>query len=90
MTGVEVPETQYANSGDLSIAYQVLGDGPMDVVYVSGFISHQELAWEMPFQLPIHRMSAFARLNDDVIDLIEEFLTGHRGRAEWTILEATK
>ncbi len=62
MTLPEMPETQYAQSGDLSIAYQVLGDGPMDVVYVSGFISHQELAWEMPYQLPIHRLSAFARL----------------------------
>ena len=61
MTSIEMPETQYAQSGDLSIAYQLLGDGPIDVVYVSGFISHQELAWELPI-VPIRRIASFARL----------------------------
>jgi hypothetical protein len=41
---VDVPETRYATSGDVSIAYQVTGDGPFDVVWVQGFISHVELA----------------------------------------------
>jgi len=62
MTEFEMPETQYAQSGDLSIAYQVLGDGPMDVVFVSGFISHQELMWEMPARVPIVQVASFARL----------------------------
>jgi hypothetical protein len=39
-------ETRYARSGDVSIAYQVTGDGPFDVVYVSSFVSHVELAWD--------------------------------------------
>ena len=42
----EIPETQYAQSGDLSIAYQIFGQGRRDLVYVPGIISHIELAWE--------------------------------------------
>ena len=57
------PKTKYARSGDVSIAYQVIGDGPIDVIYVPGFISHVELSWEMP---PIvhmfERITSFARL----------------------------
>ena len=41
-----VPQTRYARSGDVMIAYQVLGGGPPDVVYVPGAISHVELQWE--------------------------------------------
>ncbi|MDP1804351.1 MAG: alpha/beta hydrolase, partial [Acidimicrobiales bacterium] len=40
------PETRYASSGDLSIAYQVVGDGEVDLVYVPGWVSHVELQWE--------------------------------------------
>ncbi len=57
------PKTQYARSGDVSIAYQVIGDGPIDIVYVPGFISHVELAWEMPPVVHmIERLTSFARL----------------------------
>src|SRR5262245_33503297 len=42
------PETYYARSGDVSIAYQVLGDGPFDLVFVPGFVSHLELRWSLP------------------------------------------
>jgi hypothetical protein len=62
MTEWEMPETRYAQSGDLSIAYQVLGDGPIDVVFVSGFISHQELRWEGALKLPVNRVADYARL----------------------------
>jgi class 3 adenylate cyclase len=41
-----VPETQYAKSGDVHIAYQVWGDGPLNLVFVPGWISHVELIWE--------------------------------------------
>jgi len=41
-----IPDTQYAQSGDLSIAYQIVGQGRRDLVYVPGMISHIELAWE--------------------------------------------
>jgi class 3 adenylate cyclase len=42
------PETRYAKSGDVSIAYQVVGEGEHDIVWVPGFISNVELAWEWP------------------------------------------
>lgn len=42
------PETRYAKSGDVHIAYQVTGDGPLDLVFVPGFVSHVELQWEDP------------------------------------------
>jgi pimeloyl-ACP methyl ester carboxylesterase len=42
---VGTPVTQYARSGDLSIAYQVTGEGPFDLVFVPGSISHVELEW---------------------------------------------
>jgi class 3 adenylate cyclase/pimeloyl-ACP methyl ester carboxylesterase len=45
---MEIPETRYAKSGDLSIAYQVFGNGPRDIVFVPGFISHCDLSWETP------------------------------------------
>ena len=42
-------ETRYARSEDgTSIAYQVHGEGPLDLVFVTGFVSHVELSWEEP------------------------------------------
>jgi class 3 adenylate cyclase len=57
------PETRYARSGDVSIAYQVVGDGPFDVVLVPS-MSHVELAWTMADhegEIP-RRLASFARL----------------------------
>ncbi len=57
------PRTQFARSGDVSVAYQVVGDGPFDIVYVPGFISHVELIWEFPGAVHlIQRLASFARL----------------------------
>jgi len=57
------PETRYARSGDVSIAYQVTGDGPFDVVHVPGFVSHVEFAWEVPGMAAFNRrFSSFCRL----------------------------
>ncbi|MDF2093476.1 adenylate/guanylate cyclase domain-containing protein [Knoellia sp. 3-2P3] len=57
------PQTRYARSGDLSIAYQVVGDGPHDVVLAPGFVSHVELAWEQPaLRRFLLRLAAFSRL----------------------------
>jgi pimeloyl-ACP methyl ester carboxylesterase len=57
------PETQYARSGDIHIAYQVTGDGPIDLVYVPGWVSHLEHAWEYPpYARCLHRLGSFARL----------------------------
>jgi class 3 adenylate cyclase/esterase/lipase len=58
-----VPQTRYARSGGLSIAYQVAGDGPIDIVLVQGFVSHVELAWETPAFAPIYeRLASIGRL----------------------------
>ena len=57
------PPTQYAKSGDASIAYQVVGDGPLDLVLVLGFATHLELQWESPaFARFFERLSSFSRL----------------------------
>ena len=45
---MDPPETRYAKSGEVRIAYQVVGRGPLDLVYVPGFVSNIELFWEMP------------------------------------------
>src|SRR5262245_11838269 len=55
-------KTRYAKS-DVSIAYQVIGDGPLDLVWVPGFVSHVELIWEEPrFARFLRRLSSFSRL----------------------------
>jgi pimeloyl-ACP methyl ester carboxylesterase len=41
-----MPDTRYARSGDVMIAYQVLGEGPFDVIIAPGTVSHVELQWE--------------------------------------------
>jgi pimeloyl-ACP methyl ester carboxylesterase len=43
-----VAETSYAPCGDLSLAYQVFGDGPVELVFVGPFVSHIELFWTVP------------------------------------------
>jgi len=57
------PETRYAKSGPVSVAYQVIGDGPVDLVLVPGFVSHVEVAWEEPrLARFLTRLASFARL----------------------------
>ncbi len=57
------PETRYANSGGLHIAYQVVGDGPFDLVYVPGWISNVELMWEDPAHAHLlRRLASFSRV----------------------------
>ena len=57
------PETRYAKSGDVSIAYQVTGKGSLDLVFVPGWVSHVEHAWEEPsFAAFLHRLASFSRL----------------------------
>jgi pimeloyl-ACP methyl ester carboxylesterase len=58
-----VPETRYARSGKVNIAYQVTGEGPLDLVYVPGWVSHVELAWEEPTLASfLGRLASFSRL----------------------------
>jgi class 3 adenylate cyclase/pimeloyl-ACP methyl ester carboxylesterase len=57
------PETRYAHSGELHIAYQVVGDGPVDLVYVPSWISQVEVYWEEPLVARyFQRLASFSRL----------------------------
>jgi pimeloyl-ACP methyl ester carboxylesterase len=57
------PETSYAQSGDVNIAYQVVGRGPRDLVFVPGWVSNVELFWEEPTMVRfIERLASFSRL----------------------------
>jgi pimeloyl-ACP methyl ester carboxylesterase len=57
------PATRYALSGDVSIAYQVMGDGPVDLVIVPGIVSHVEFFHEVPGYAGFHRrLATFARV----------------------------
>ena len=63
MTDSGMPETRYALSGDINIAYQTIGHGPLDIVIVPGSISHVEFHHELPgFTAFLQRLSAFARV----------------------------
>jgi pimeloyl-ACP methyl ester carboxylesterase/DNA-binding winged helix-turn-helix (wHTH) protein len=56
-------ETHYVQSGDANIAYQVVGDGPIDLVFVMGWVSHLDYFWEEPsFAYFLERLAAFSRL----------------------------
>ncbi len=57
------PRTRYARSGDVSVAYQVVGDGPFDLVLIHGWVSHLDMQWEEPhLEAFLSRLAAFARL----------------------------
>src|SRR5687767_9042878 len=57
------PETMYARSGEVNIAYQVIGEAPIDLVFVMGWVSHLEYFWREPrFARFLMRLASFARL----------------------------
>jgi hypothetical protein len=58
-----IPETRYARSGEINIAYQVVGEGPIDVVFVPGFLSHLDLQWADPRAARfLEKLGSFSRL----------------------------
>jgi len=60
---VRSPETHYAKSGDVNIAYQVVGGGPLDLVLVPGLVSHLESDWDEPRSAHfLERLASFSRL----------------------------
>ena len=59
---MEIPETRYARSGDVSIAYQVIGDGPIDLLVIP-FLNNIEYAWVHPLWPSVYeRLNAFSRV----------------------------
>ena len=60
---VETPRVRYARSGNVNIAYQVVGSGPIDIVFVMGWVSHLEYFWNEPsFAAFLSRLASMARL----------------------------
>jgi pimeloyl-ACP methyl ester carboxylesterase len=60
---VRIPETRFARADDVDIAYQVFGSGPIDLVWVPGWISHIEVMWELAeFARFLERLSTFSRV----------------------------
>jgi len=59
----QTPETRYVQNGDVNIAYQVVGNGPVDIVFVMGWISHLEYFWKHHlFASFLERLASFSRL----------------------------
>jgi pimeloyl-ACP methyl ester carboxylesterase len=60
---VDVPETRYARSGDVWIAYQAFGEGPADLVFAPGYVSNIELGWSLPGRAAfLEELASFARV----------------------------
>jgi pimeloyl-ACP methyl ester carboxylesterase len=58
-----LPETRFARVGEDRVAYQVVGDGPVDLVYCSGAWSHVDMRWEHPrLANVVRRLASFSRL----------------------------
>ncbi len=57
------PDVAYARSGKAAIAFEVLGDGPVDLVYLPGFINNLEAIWDNPLMARfLDRLASFSRL----------------------------
>ena len=60
---MDLPSTKYAKSGDVYVAYQIFGEGPMDLVFVPGWISHLDIWWDSPITADwLSRFGRFARV----------------------------
>lgn len=58
-----IPATRYVKSDDVHIAYQVIGEGPLDLLFVPGFVSHIEEIWQSPAASSfLRRLASFSRL----------------------------
>lgn len=56
-------ETRFARTGDVHIAYQVVGDGPIDILFVDTWVHHVEVVWDLPeFARLLRRLASFGRL----------------------------
>lgn len=59
----DVPETRYAHIGESSIAYQVVGDGPIDIINIAAFVRNSAMVWDIPSHARyLTRLASFSRL----------------------------
>src|SRR3569623_1128286 len=57
------PQTRYARAGEMYIAYQVVGEGPIDLVYTGGFVTNVDLCWDFQeIERFLNRLASFGRL----------------------------
>ena len=71
---MEAPQVRYARSGDVSIAYAVVGDGPFDLVFVSGWVlSVLESAWEGPAADTLNRLASFRIKQSQFLEVFRKF-----------------
>ena len=60
---MEIPDVRYARSGDVAIAYEVVGDGPIDIVFGRGFAGELLSMWEYPYLVWfIEQLETFSRV----------------------------
>lgn len=89
-----VPETRFARNGDVHIAYQTIGSGPLDLLLVDTWVHHVEAVWDFPdFARFLRRLSSFGRLIhfdrrgtglSDPVPLDESCrIRRHRSRTPW-------
>jgi pimeloyl-ACP methyl ester carboxylesterase len=63
MQPAQVPETRYASSGGVHIAYQTVGTGPLDLVFVMGWVTHMDYFWQEPhYARFLRRLASLSRL----------------------------
>jgi class 3 adenylate cyclase len=63
LTLSRVTDVRFARSGDVHVAYRVVGEGPVDLVYAQGAVTHLEIYWELPaFRRYCERLAEFTRL----------------------------
>jgi pimeloyl-ACP methyl ester carboxylesterase len=61
--GDDPPPTRYTSLGEADIAYQVLGEGPLDLIYANGLTEHIDLQWDHPLMARyLERLASFSRL----------------------------
>ena len=59
----DAPETRFAKVGDVHIAYQVVGDGPIDILFIDTWVHHVEAVWDFPeFARLLRRLTSIGRL----------------------------
>ena len=82
---MQTPTTRYAKSGEVRVAYQVVGHGPVDLVFVPGFISNLEIHWEHPgYAHLLQRLGTFARVAaPEVFEQAPELLDVGAAIAVW-------
>jgi pimeloyl-ACP methyl ester carboxylesterase len=59
----EAPQTRFVRNGDVHLAYQIVGSGPIDLLLIDTWVHHVDLVWDIPdFARLLRRLSSFARL----------------------------